>query len=174
MTELEIRQAEEHDLPRLVEIYNHYVEHTAITFDTEVYTVESRRAWFDSFGSTGRYRLLVGIRADVVVGYACTGPLRGKRAYDPSVETTIYIDPAHTRGGIGRQLYAALLECVADEDIHRAYAGITLPNEGSVKLHEQFGFESVGVWEQVGRKFDRFWDVLWMAKPMGDACSSDS
>lgn len=170
MPELTIRNAEPTDLPRVVEIYNHYVLNTAITFDLEPYTAESRRTWFDGFATDGRYRLIVGLITtdgeEQMVGYACTQQLRHKRAYDTSVETSIYLDPEHIGQGFGAPLYAALFEQLVNEDIHQAFAGITLPNDASMRIHRQFGFESMGVWEQVGRKFDRFWDVQWMAKRM--------
>lgn len=170
MPDLNIRHAEPTDLPRLVEIYNHYVLNTAITFDMEAHTVDGRRAWFETFARTGRYRLIVGeITTEGVerlVGYACTQQLRYKRAYDTSVETSIYLDTEYVGQGFGALLYAALFEQLADEDIHQAFAGITLPNDASIRIHNQFGFKSMGMWEQVGRKFDRYWDVQWMAKRM--------
>jgi L-amino acid N-acyltransferase YncA len=82
----EIRPADEHDLPRLTEIYNHYVETTAITFDMEPYTVDGRRTWFSQFGARGRYRLFVAERGGVVDAYAGTTPFRPKRAYETTVE----------------------------------------------------------------------------------------
>ena len=159
-----IRRGCADDLPALTEIYNHYVRTTAITFDIEPYTVATRRPWFDGFAASGRYQLFVAEQAGRVVGYACTRQFREKRAYDTSVETSVYLDPATHRGGIGTLLYARLFEAVASEDIHRAIAGITLPNDASIALHARFGFQRVGVMHEVGRKFDRYWDVLWMEK----------
>jgi len=158
---LTIRAAKESDLPRLTEIYNHYVLNSAITFDIEPYTVETRRPWFAQFSDTGRHRLLVGEIDGRVVAYAGTHQFRTKAAYDTSVEVTVYCAPDATARGIGNALYAALFEAVADEDIHVFIAGITLPNDASVALHERFGFRPAGVMHDVGRKFDRYWDVGW-------------
>lgn len=169
MPEMNIRHAASEDLHRIVEIYNHYVEQTPITFDLELHTFESRRAWFDTFALTGRHQLLVGTLDDHVIGYANTMQLRYKRAYDTSVETSVYLDPDQTGHGFGGQLYEALFETISGEDIHCAFAGITLPNDASIRLHTRFGFESAGVWPQVGRKFDRYWDVQWMVKTIGAA-----
>ena len=69
--------------------------------------------------------------------------------------------------GIGTQLYSALFNALAEEDVHRAYAGITLPNEASVAVHKKFGFQSVGIYHEVGRKFDKYWDVEWFEKALG-------
>jgi phosphinothricin acetyltransferase len=70
------------------------------------------------------------------------------------------------RRGVGRALYDALFEALETEDVHRAYAGITLPNDASVGLHERFGFRPVGVFDEVGRKFGRYWSVGWYEKDL--------
>ena len=85
-----IRPANRADLPRLTEIYNHYVIHTPVTFDVEPYTVERRAAWFEQFALTGRYRLVVAEEDGLVLGYAGTTRFRPKAAYDTTVETTVY------------------------------------------------------------------------------------
>lgn len=162
-----IRRARESDLPALTAIYNHYVRETAITFDLEPYTVEARRPWLASFGETGRHQIFVAEEAGQAVGWACTRQFRERRAYDPSAETSVYLAPDVHRRGLGTQLYTRLFEAVAGEDIHRFIAGITLPNEASIALHERFGFTRVGVMREVGRKFGRYWDVLWMEKGDG-------
>jgi phosphinothricin acetyltransferase len=159
-----IRRATESDLPALTAIYNHYVRETAITFDLEPYTAEARRPWLAAFGATGRHQIFVAEAAGQAVGWACTRQFRERRAYDPSAETSVYLAPDVQRRGLGTQLYMRLFEAVAGEDIHRFIAGITLPNEASIALHERFGFTRVGVMREVGRKFGRYWDVLWMEK----------
>ena len=163
---LAIRPATRDDLPRLTEIYNHYVIHTPITFDLEPYTVELRAAWFEQFGLAGRYRLLVAEENGSVSGYAGTTRFRVKPAYDTTVETTIYCSPEAAGKGQGRKLYAALLEALAHENIHRVVAGYTLPNPASARLHESFGFKPVGIFSQVGFKFGRYWDVQWTERPL--------
>ena len=166
MSEISIRDAVPEDLPRLTEIYNHYVVHTPITFDVEPYTVEQRVAWFDQFARQGRYRLLVAEDRSGIVGYTGTTRFRPKAAYQTTVETTIYCAPEFSGKGIGRSLYAALFEAIADEDIHRVVAGYALPNPASAALHAQFGFKPIGVFSENGRKFGRYWDVAWMERPL--------
>lgn len=78
----------------------------------------------------------------------------------------MYLAPECTGRGIGSLLYASLFEVLEQEDVHVALAGVTLPNAASQRLHERFGFRPVGVFEEVGRKFDRFWDVAWYRKPL--------
>lgn len=161
-----IRPATLDDLPRLVEIYNHYIVHTPITFDLEPHTVEERRLWFEQFAETGRHRLLVAVEDDAVIGYAGTHQFRTKAAYDTTVETTIYCAPEAVGRGSGKALYRALFDAIAGEDIHMLVAGITLPNEASIRLHERLGFRQAGVFHAVGHKFDEYWDVGWYEREL--------
>ena len=165
--DLLIRAAEERDLERINEIYNHYILSTPITFDIEPWTIDARHAWFAKCARTGRHRLLVAEDAGAVVGFAGTSQFRAKAAYDTTVETTLYCAPQATGRGIGRALYERLFEELRGEDIRMAVAGITLPNDASARLHESFGFVRAGLFHAVGRKFDRYWDVLWMEREMG-------
>ena len=123
MSDVRIRPAERGDLPRLTEIYNHYVIHTPVTFDVEAYTVERREAWFAQFGGSGRYRLLVAELDRIVMGYAGTTRFRPKAAYDTTVETTVYCAPEAVGKGIGSRLYAELFAALKGEDVHRFVAG---------------------------------------------------
>ena len=161
MAETRIRPAQRADLARLTEIYNYYIVNTPVTFDVEPYTVERRAAWFEQFEFTGRHRLLVAELSERVVGYAGTMRWRPKAAYDTTVETTIYCAPEAAGKGIGSRLYAALFEELRGEDIHRLVAGYTLPNPATAALHERFGFKTVGVFSEAGRKFGKYWDVCW-------------
>jgi phosphinothricin acetyltransferase len=163
---LQVRPAARADLPRLVEIYNHYVVHTPITFDVEPYTVERRAAWFDQFAPSGRHRLMVAEEAGTVLGYAGSMRFRPKAAYETTVETTIYCSPEAAGRGIGSRLYAALFDALAGEDVHRILGGYTLPNAASAGLHRRFGFTPVGIFSAVGRKFGRYWDVAWTERPL--------
>jgi phosphinothricin acetyltransferase len=161
VTEVSIRPGRASDVQAITDIINHYVTHTAITFDREPYTPQARAAWMAQFTTTGRYRLFVAEQAGRVVGYADTHRFRDKAAYEATVETSVYLAPdAHGRG-IGTRLYEALFAALAGEDVHRALAGITLPNAPSIALHRRFGFESCGVMHEVGRKHERYWDVEW-------------
>ncbi len=164
---VQIRSAIIGDLPSLTDLYNHYIVNTPTTFDIEPYRLEGRAAWFSQFALTGRYRLLVAEQKGEILGYACSGPFKAKRAYETSVEVSIYLDPNTKGRGLGTALYIELFELLEKEDVHRAYAGITLPNEASQIIHEKFGFESVGVYREVGRKFGQYWDVEWFEKELG-------
>ena len=150
------------DLPRLLEIYNYYVEHTHVTFDTNPVSLDARKVWLDDFSNGGPYRLFVAEANGHVSGYASSREFRVKPAYARSVETSIYLGPDDGGAGLGSALYARLLEVLKDEPkVHRAYGGVALPNDASIALHERFGFERVATFSEVGFKFGRYWDVAW-------------
>ncbi|MFB6846067.1 GNAT family N-acetyltransferase [Streptomyces sp. NPDC056373] len=167
-TEVQVRPGVESDLEALTALYNHYVDETAITFDTAIFTPEERRPWLLSHPEDGPHRLMVATEPDTqeILGYATSSPFRMKPAYATSVETTVYVAPDAGRRGVGTLLYRTLFEALSGEDLHRAYAGIALPNEASVRLHERFAFQHVGTYREVGRKFGRYWDVAWYEKPL--------
>ena len=165
-----IRPAASADLNRLVEIYNHYVSETHVTFDTEPFAVGARTQWFNQFAEDGPYRLLVAEQENEVIAYVSSTPFKVKPAYGTSVETTIYIDKEHTGHGVGKQLFVELLEQLANEaSVHRVYGGIALPNPASIALHEGLGFIHVGSYHEVGYKFGKYWDVNWYEKDVASA-----
>lgn len=167
VAQLTIRPGALSDLPRMTDIHNHYVLNTHIVFDVRPYQPEERVAWFHEHCDGRRYRLLVAEDAQAgVLGYACTGRHRPKQAYDTTVEVSIACSPDATGKGIGKQLYQALFAALAGEDIHRIVAGIAQPNPASNALHERFGFQRIGTFSSVGRKFGKYWDVIWMERPM--------
>ena len=161
-----VRPAAAGDLPALTSIYNHYVINTTITFDLQPFTPDGRRAWFNEHSATGRHRLLVAADEEMVLGYATSSRWRPKAAYDTTVETSVYCRADALRRGVGTALYTALFDTLRSEDIYRIVAGVSLPNPGSITLHERFGFRQVGVFPGVGRKFGRFWDVCWLERPL--------
>ncbi|TRO62522.1 GNAT family N-acetyltransferase [Streptomyces sp. IB201691-2A2] len=167
-TEVQVRPGVESDLDALTDIYNHYVRETPITFDTATFTPVERRPWLLSHPEDGPHRLMVATAGDSqeILGYATSSAFRPKPAYETSVEVTIYLAPDAGGRGVGTLLYKALFAALADEDLHRAYAGIAQPNEASVRLHERFGFRYVGTYRKVGRKFGRYWDVAWYEKEL--------
>ncbi len=166
MSDVELRPARASDLPALTALYNHYVRETPVTFDVDPYHVETRRPWLEGFAPEGPHRLFVAEREAVLLGYAGSMRFRPKAAYATSVETTVYLRPESAGQGVGALLYAQLFEALRGEDLHRALAGITLPNPASIRLHERFGFCPVGVFHEVGRKFGRYWDVAWFEKAL--------
>lgn len=154
------------DLPALTDIYNHYVRSSAVTFDVDEWTLDARREWFGHYSTTGPHRLLVADEDGDVLGYVTSSRLRPKAAYATSVETTVYLRPDATGRGLGTLLYRELFAALAGEDLHRAFAGVALPNDASEALHRRVGFREIGVYGEVGRKFGRYWDVRWFERSL--------
>jgi phosphinothricin acetyltransferase len=179
-SEILVRVGAEEDLEALTDIYNHYIRESPATFDTEPFTPDERRDWLLSHLEDGPYRLLVaqvrhvtgngsdGTASGQLLGFATSSQFRPRPAYSTSVEVSCYLAPGTGgRRGIGTLLYRHLFEALEGQDVHRAYAGITVPNEASVRLHKRFGFQLVGTYSEAGRKFGRYFDVQRYEKALG-------
>jgi|SRR5215471_1462742 len=155
-----IRCVDAADAPAVQAIYALFVTDTAISFETEVPDVAEIRRRIEA--QTNRYPWLVFETDHRVVGYAYASAHRIRDAYRWSVDVSVYVIPEFHRRGIGRALYASLLDLLRRQGFVNAYAGIALPNESSVALHESLGFTPIGTYRAVGFKFDRWHDVLWL------------
>jgi phosphinothricin acetyltransferase len=162
------------DLEAISSIYDHYVRTSAISFDLEPPTTAWRREWFERFSDRGRHRLLVARDGGGAIGYAASVPYRPREAYGPSVETSVYVAPTYLGRWVGAALYGALLSELEREDVHRAYAGIAMPNPASVRLHERCGFRRAGYFTEQGRKFGRYWDVAWFERSFPEVAPATS
>ena len=159
-----IRQARATDARELLEIYRPFVEDTAVSFETvapalQEFTARIQRA-------LAGWTWLVAERDGQPVGYAYGSSHRERPAYRWSVEVSAYIHPDHLRQGIGSALYDELLPNLASLGFCHAYAGVTLPNPGSLALHRRAGFEPIGIFKAVGRKFECWHDVAWFQKAL--------
>ncbi len=159
-----IRPSRAEDTAALRDIYNHYIEHSHATFDLQPKSISERQAWLDQF-NTPQHQCLSAISSDgTLLGYACSSQFKTKPAYASSVEVSVYVTPNSQQQGVGRQLYNQLLPLLDSAGVHRCYAGIALPNTQSIRLHQQQGFHEVAHLTEVGYKFDRYWDVIWMQR----------
>ena len=161
---MRIRNATTSDLVRINDIYNYYVVNTPVTFDLVEIELQQRVVWFEQFSDDGPHQLLVAEEEGTVVGFSWGHAFRLKQAYDTTVETSVYLAHYAIGRGMGTLLYEALFETLKGHDLRIAIAGITLPNDASVALHERLGFTPAGVMHDVGRKFEKYWDVGWYEK----------
>jgi L-amino acid N-acyltransferase YncA len=145
-------------------IYAPFVNDTAISFEERPPDAAEMRRRMENL--VHRYPWLVAEDDASVVGYAYGGPHRERAAYRWAADVTIYIGPGHQRQGLGRALYEALFQRLTAQGLRMACAGITLPNDASVALHERLGFRPVGVYRQIGWKFDRWHDVAWYQRAL--------
>jgi L-amino acid N-acyltransferase YncA len=162
------RAATPDDAAAIAEIYAPFVTRSAVSFETEPPGEAAIRARIESGGDL--YPWLVGESDDGrLLGYAYAARFRDRPAYRFAVETSVYLRAEAAGRGLGRGLYAHLLEILERQSFTQAIAAITLPNEASVRLHEKLGFERAGTYRHVGWKFDEWHDVgLWqrpLAKP---------
>lgn len=148
----------------VVGIYNHYIEHSPATFEVTPYSIGARAPWFAQFSEVGPYQLLVATVNGEPAGFCSSTRFKDRAAYEVSVETSAYLAPDACGRGIGSRLYATLFTNLQDLGLHGAYAGVTLPNDASVRLHENTGFRQVGLFTDVGRKFDAYWSVAWFER----------
>jgi phosphinothricin acetyltransferase len=174
VADVELGSGSVEDLEAISEIYGHYVRTSAISFDLEAPSASWRREWFSRFDTQGPHRLLVARDDGRTVAYTASVSYRPRAAYAPSVETSVYVAPSRVGQGLGSALYEVLLAELEGEDVHRAYAGIAMPNAASVRLHERFGFRRAGYYTEQGRKFGRYWDVAWYERGFSEVASATS
>jgi L-amino acid N-acyltransferase YncA len=135
-----------------------------VSFETAVPSVDEFAARVQK--ALGGWAWLVAETADGVAGYAYGTRWRERPAYSRTVETSVYLSAEFQGRGIGRALYRALLEDLTAKNFHTAVAGIALPNDASEALHRALGFEKVGVFRAVGRKFGAWHDVAWWQRSL--------
>ncbi len=163
----EIRDADEPDLPRILAITNHAILHTTAVWSLSPTTMDARRAWLRE-RVAGGFPVLVADAAGTVLGFASYGAFRPWEGYRYTVEHSIYVHPEAQGRGVGRALLTALIADAGRRGFHVMIGGIEAGNTASVALHKWAGFEDAGVLREVGRKFDRWLDLLFMRKHLSD------
>lgn len=173
MRNITIRNASLADAPRILEIYAWYVEHTVITFEYDVPSLEEFEGRMRR--TMQKYPYLVIERDGRVEGYAYAGSFVGRAAYDWACELTIYLDHDAQKHGMGRALYEALADRLQAMGILNLYACIGYPQaedeyltRNSARFHEHLGFALVGTFHNCGYKFGRWYDMVWMEKIIGE------
>ncbi len=155
-----VRAAAESDLAAINDIYNHYVLHSSCTYQEEPESLEARRQWFRHRGD--KHPVIVAVSGKQVVGWGSLSAYHSRCAYRHTVENSVYVQHQHQRQGIGSLLLRDLI-VRARRLGHRAIiAAIDGEQTGSVALHAKFQFEKVGHFKEVGFKFDRWLDVIYM------------
>ena len=172
-TEITIRSARPEDAAALLSIYAPYVEHTAITFEYDVPSLEEFRERIVS--TLERYPYLAAVRDGEIAGYAYAGPFHSRAAYDWAVETSIYVDQNLKHSGIGGLLHDALENALKKQGILNMNACIACTptedphlNNNSVEFHTHMGYRLVGEFYQCGYKFRTWYNMVWMEKQIGE------
>ncbi len=160
---MQVRLIEERDAAATLAIYNYYVTETTVTFDLTARELPEQLEWIRLH--MGAHPAIVAVDAsDVVIGQASLSAFRSRPAYNTTVESSVYVHPDHVGAGVGRQLLDRLCELAADFGYHTMIARITGNNAASIALHERCGFELVGVEREIGRKHQRWLDVMEMQR----------
>lgn len=170
--EIQIRPASPEDAADLLEIYCYYVEKTAITFEWETPSLDEFRGRIEK--TLERYPYLVAEEEGKILGYAYAGPYYGRKAYDWSVEVTVYLARNARHKGLGRKLYMALEDALHKMHVLNAYACIAYPRvedetltRNSADFHARMGYRLIGTFRDCGYKFGRWYDMIWMEKMLG-------
>jgi L-amino acid N-acyltransferase YncA len=163
MDEITVRVATEKDVPATAEIYNYEVLHGTATFDIEAKSLQERLQWFRETQKPP-HCVIVADNRGTVVGWGCLHPFHTRAAYRLTTEDSVYIHQDRRGEGIGILILERLIELARLGGFHSIMAGMSEGNEASVRLHQRFGFELVGVQREVGYKFERWIDVTWMQK----------
>ncbi len=163
-----IRSANDNDVGAICGIYNHYIEHTVVSFEEAPVShpemLERMQAVMEE------YPWLVFESNEGLLGYAYASAWHGRTAYRFAAESTVYLHPQSTGQGVGTRLYEALIAALKEQGLRTVLGGIALPNPASVALHEKMGFVQAAHYKQVGWKHSRWIDVgYWqlMLEPRG-------
>jgi L-amino acid N-acyltransferase YncA len=155
-----LRPATESDLVAINDIYNHYVLHSTCTYQEELEPLDGRRRWFSHHGD--KHPVIVAEADGQVVGWGSLSAYHARSAYRRTVENSVYIHHRHHRRGIGSLLLQELIVRARSLGHHAIIAGIDGEQTASVALHARFHFEKVGHFKQVGFKYNRWLDVIYM------------
>lgn len=178
--EIKIRTASAEDAEEIRDIYAYYVLHTAVTYEYQVPSPEEMRGRIEH--TLLKYPYIAAVEGGRIRGYAYAGAFKQRAAYDWSIETSIYVAEDAKGRGIGKQLLQSLEELLRRQNILNANACIAVPREeadeyltfDSVRFHEKMGYRPVGTFHRCACKFDRWYNMIWMEKMLGDHISPPS
>ncbi|MBZ9711960.1 GNAT family N-acetyltransferase [Deinococcus multiflagellatus] len=159
----EIRPATRADLPAITEIYNHAVRHTTASYDLEPVTLASRERWFDE-KAAGSWPLWVAVRGAEVIAWATYGPFRAKPGYRFTAEHSVYVALQAQGSGVGHALMTTLIADAQQRGLHSLVGAVDADNAGSLAFHARLGFAPVAHFRQVGHKFGRWLDLVFVQR----------
>ncbi len=161
-----IRIATANDAEGILNIYGPYILNTSFTFETELPSVAAFADRINEY--LKNWPWLVCEIDGVIAGYAYSGKHRERTAYQWCVESSIYIHDDFQKAGIGKALYAALIDILKRQGFRNVYAVINLPNDKSVAFHESLGFKYFATYERVGYKLGKWKNVGWWQLSIND------
>jgi L-amino acid N-acyltransferase len=159
---VEVRLARSSDAEAIRDIYNHWVTTSTVTFDLVPRTLRDQETWLGA--RSGAHAVIVAVDGAEIVGFASLSPYRDRPAYATTVEDSVYLRPDQRGAGIGRLLLDELVKLATQHGFHTIVARVASDHEASIALHRAAGFEMVGTEREVGRKFNRWLDVIIMQR----------
>ena len=162
MDNLEITVTKDDHIKDILDIYSYYIINSPATFEIDIPEYDEFKSRV--YNIQKKYPYLTALYNNKIVGFAYAAPLRTRKAYDYSCETTIYIHHEYLNKSIGKALYNKLFDYIKKQNIINIYACITSSNKESVLFHEKYGFEKVAHFHKCGYKFNLWHDILWLEK----------
>jgi phosphinothricin acetyltransferase len=159
-TRFAIRQARRDDVASINDIYNYYVTHSTCTYQETPESFETRQAWFERHGP--EHPVTVAEADGRVIGWGALSPFHERSAYRFTVQNSVYVDHEYQRRGVGDAILKDLIARARTVGHRTIIAGIDASQEGSVTIHAKHGFEKVAHLKEVGYKFERWLDVVYM------------
>jgi L-amino acid N-acyltransferase len=163
---IEIRPAGTDDLQAMLAIYNDAILNTTAVYDYQPRTSDAQRQWFET-KQAQRLPVFVATENATIIGFGSFGPFRPWPAYQYTVENSLYVNSAFRRKGAGTALLASLVTAAQTAGYHTMVAGIDATNEASLALHRKAGFEPVAHFREVGWKFERWLNLVFMERILG-------
>lgn len=158
---LSLRKAEAADIAAILEITNYEILNSTVLYEYEARSLDTQLQWFNDKMANG-WPVLVAELNGAVVGFGTFGKFRERIAYRFSVEHSVYVHKDHRGKAIGNALMVELIRLAKTQGYHTMIAGIDSSNMGSVEFHRKFGFEAIGTFKEVGFKFDKWLNVVFM------------
>jgi L-amino acid N-acyltransferase YncA len=159
--DIKIRPAVFSDIDTILEIINHEILHSTSIYDYEPRDFETQKLWFEE-KQDQKLPILVAESENGTIGFATYGSFRQKEAYKFTIEHSVYVAEEFLGKGIGKLLLVELIQLAKNQGYHTMIGAIDADNAGSITFHEKFGFKSVGTIRQVGYKFDKWLDLVFM------------
>ncbi len=163
---LSLRIATMGDAGAILDIYSHYINNTAVTFEKTVPAAEEFHARIRDV--LAEYPYIVCEDGGRIIGYAYAHRHQSRAAYGYSAELSVYLRPQYIRLGIGRTLCRALIDILKLQNVQTVYSAVSQPNDPSCAMHKALGFSQTGVWHNTGRKQGRWIDIVWYELAIGD------
>ena len=161
MSAIELRDARIEDLQAISDIYNYYVLNSTCTYQLDPETLADRQDWF-ALHSPTRYPVILAEADNNVLGWGSLSKFHQRAGYDPTVEASVYIDRDYHRRGLGRTILQELIERARQAGYHSVIGGASADQMASIALQQSLGFVQVGLLKEVGIKFGRRLDVMYL------------